>query len=128
MSLRIGARGSQGIPPQVVFEVLSPGNTLREMLQKLRFYEHFGPEGLDFARWDPLGEPFVSPVEAFARFEQAQQQPCETGSAQQLLLKNCGNWERPHSGKESVNREQSGREAARQIVVKHLSHQSAPVT
>jgi Uma2 family endonuclease len=43
-----GERGSyrqweeDGIPPQVVFEILSPGNTFRGMLQKLHFYERFG--------------------------------------------------------------------------------------
>src|SRR5215216_2728529 len=45
-----GDRGSyrqwreDGIAPQVVFEVLSPGNTLGEMLQKLHFYERYGVE------------------------------------------------------------------------------------
>ena len=43
-----GYRGSyrqwleEGIAPQVVFEVLSPGNTAKEMLEKLEFYEHYG--------------------------------------------------------------------------------------
>lgn len=32
------------IAPQVVFEVLSPGNTLTEMLAKLDFYERYGVE------------------------------------------------------------------------------------
>ncbi|MDR3638080.1 MAG: Uma2 family endonuclease [Isosphaeraceae bacterium] len=45
-----GHRGSYmpwkegGIPPQVVFEVLSPGNRVREMTNKFRFYERFGVE------------------------------------------------------------------------------------
>ncbi|MFI5455080.1 MAG: Uma2 family endonuclease [Isosphaerales bacterium] len=45
-----GYRGSYkqweegGIPPQVVFEVLSPGNRFNEMLRKHRFYEMFGVE------------------------------------------------------------------------------------
>jgi Uma2 family endonuclease len=45
-----GYRGSykqweeEGIPPQVTFEVLSPGNRLEDMLEKLRFYEKFGVE------------------------------------------------------------------------------------
>jgi Uma2 family endonuclease len=38
-------------PPQVVFEVLSPGNTLPEMLEKLRFYERYGVE--EFYIYDP---------------------------------------------------------------------------
>ncbi|MGA1622758.1 MAG: Uma2 family endonuclease [Synechocystis sp.] len=29
-------------PPQVVFEILSPGNTLKEMAKKLKFYDHYG--------------------------------------------------------------------------------------
>jgi Uma2 family endonuclease len=33
-----------GIAPHVVFEVLSPGNTLTEMLAKLEFYERYGVE------------------------------------------------------------------------------------
>ncbi len=43
-----GERGSylqwreDNIPPQVVFEVLSPGNRLGEMLKKLKFYERYG--------------------------------------------------------------------------------------
>ncbi len=31
-------------PPQVVFEILSPGNTLKEMAKKLKFYEAYGVE------------------------------------------------------------------------------------
>jgi Uma2 family endonuclease len=33
-----------GIPPQVVFEVLSPCNTRDEMAAKLRFYQQYGVE------------------------------------------------------------------------------------
>src|SRR5580704_14411094 len=33
-----------GIPPQVVFEVLSPGNRFGEMLRKFEFYQHHGVE------------------------------------------------------------------------------------
>jgi Uma2 family endonuclease len=45
-----GDRGSYrqwvegGIAPQVVFEVLSPGNTADEMDDKLRFYDRYGVE------------------------------------------------------------------------------------
>ena len=45
-----GERGSyrqweeRGQPPQVVFEVLSPGNRLGEMIRKHKFYERFGVE------------------------------------------------------------------------------------
>ncbi len=45
-----GYRGSYkqwvegGIPPQVVFEVLSPGNRQSELIRKFRFYERYGVE------------------------------------------------------------------------------------
>ncbi len=45
-----GRRGSykqweeEGIAPQVVFEVLSPGNRGGEMIRKFRFYEQYGVE------------------------------------------------------------------------------------
>ncbi|MFZ9739424.1 MAG: Uma2 family endonuclease [Prochlorotrichaceae cyanobacterium] len=31
-------------PPQVVFEILSPGNTLKEMAKKFQFYDRYGVE------------------------------------------------------------------------------------
>ncbi len=48
-----------GIAPQVVFEVLSPGNSLLEMAKKLEFYDRYGveeyylydPDTGDFAGW-----------------------------------------------------------------------------
>ncbi len=60
-----GDRGSYqqwkeaGIAPQVVLEILSPGNRLGEMHKKLRFYEQYGvreyylydPDRFDFAGW-----------------------------------------------------------------------------
>ncbi len=54
-----GYRGSYktwdegGIQPQVVFEVLSPGNRPDEMLAKFRFYERFGVE--EYYLYDPDG-------------------------------------------------------------------------
>jgi Uma2 family endonuclease len=39
------------IPPQVVFEVMSPGNTFGEMARKLRIYERFGVE--EYYLYDP---------------------------------------------------------------------------
>ncbi|MCL1471563.1 Uma2 family endonuclease [Argonema antarcticum] len=45
-----GKRGSykqwleNNIPPQVVFEILSPGNTVKEMSRKLLFYQRHGVE------------------------------------------------------------------------------------
>lgn len=60
-----GDRGSyqqwreDNIAPQVVFEVLSPGNRVSEMVKKLRFYERYGveeyymydPDNIDLAGW-----------------------------------------------------------------------------
>ena len=39
------------LPPQVVFEVLSPGNTLTEMVRKLEFYEQYSVE--EYYIYDP---------------------------------------------------------------------------
>ena len=39
------------IPPQVVFEVMSPGNTFGEMARKLRIYERYGVE--EYYLYDP---------------------------------------------------------------------------
>ena len=52
-----GHRGSYlqwregNLPPQVVFEVLSPGNTAAEMTRKFRFYEQYGVE--EYYLYDP---------------------------------------------------------------------------
>jgi Uma2 family endonuclease len=52
-----GDRGSymqwveDGVAPQVVFEVLSPGNRFAELLRKLKFYERFGVE--EYYQYDP---------------------------------------------------------------------------
>ncbi|USR91901.1 Uma2 family endonuclease [Phormidium yuhuli AB48] len=60
-----GDRGSYrqweeaNIAPQVVFEILSPGNRLKEMAKKLKFYDQYGveeyyifdPDRLDFHGW-----------------------------------------------------------------------------
>jgi Uma2 family endonuclease len=52
-----GDRGSYrqweegNIAPQVVFEILSPGNRLKEMTKKLQFYERYGVE--EYYIYDP---------------------------------------------------------------------------
>lgn len=52
-----GDRGSyqqwreDNIPPQVVFEILSPGNTVKEMVKKYKFYERYGVE--EYYLYDP---------------------------------------------------------------------------
>lgn len=54
-----GHRGSYkqweegGIAPQVVFEILSPGNTWREMFDKRKFYERHGVK--EYYLYDPDG-------------------------------------------------------------------------
>lgn len=54
-----GDRGSyqqwreDNIPPQVVFEILSPGNTVREMIEKYKFYQRYGVE--EYYLYDPDG-------------------------------------------------------------------------
>jgi Uma2 family endonuclease len=67
-----GYRGSyqqwreEGIAPQVVFEVLSPGNRLGEMVRKFRFYERYGveeyyiydPDRVELTGWIRNGEVF----------------------------------------------------------------------
>ncbi len=93
-----GHRGSylqwreDNIPPQVVFEILSPGNRLAEMLRKFDFYERFGveeyyiydPERFDLTGWlraqdghlrliDPI-HGFVSP-RLGVRFELPEGEP-----------------------------------------------------
>ena len=40
-----------GVAPQVVFEVLSPGNRFGEMLRKFQFYERYGVE--EYYLYDP---------------------------------------------------------------------------
>ncbi|NJR70634.1 MAG: Uma2 family endonuclease [Synechococcales cyanobacterium CRU_2_2] len=52
-----GYRGSyrqweeNGVPPQVVFEILSPGNRRGEMARKLQFYNRYGVE--EYYEFDP---------------------------------------------------------------------------
>ncbi|GIV20638.1 MAG: hypothetical protein KatS3mg023_2389 [Armatimonadota bacterium] len=71
-----GHRGSykqweeDNIPPQVVFEIWSPGNRFSRMEEKMRFYERYGveeyyiyyPESGEWDGWRREGEHFV-PIE-----------------------------------------------------------------
>jgi Uma2 family endonuclease len=72
-----GDRGSykqweeENIVPQVVFEVLSPGNTLSEMSKKLLFYEHHGVE--EYYLYDPDRET----LDGFIRDEQTMLEPID---------------------------------------------------
>jgi Uma2 family endonuclease len=65
-----GKRGSykqwqeENIAPQIVFEILSPGNRLKEMAKKFSFYERYGveeyyiydPEKVDLNGWLRFGD------------------------------------------------------------------------
>ncbi len=80
-----GDRGSyrqweeDNIPPQVVFEILSPGNRMGEMNKKLRFYEQYGveeyyiydPDRIDLTGWIRAGERLesISQGEGYANDE-----------------------------------------------------------
>ena len=61
-----GHRGSymqweeENLPPQVVFEVLSPGNRPKEMSRKLQFYERHGVE--EYYLYDPDNPKLVGYV------------------------------------------------------------------
>ncbi|WP_072619259.1 Uma2 family endonuclease [Spirulina major] len=68
-----GYRGSyrqwdeEGIAPQVVFEILSPGNRFSEMAKKLAFYEYYGvreyylydPDRNDLTAWQRCDQTLV---------------------------------------------------------------------
>lgn len=67
-----GDRGSyrqweeNNITPQVVFEIVSPGDRLRKMFNKFKFYEHYGveeyyvydPDSLELIGWLRSGDSF----------------------------------------------------------------------
>lgn len=76
-----GRRGSyqqwreDNIAPQVVFEILSPGNRLSEMAKKFRFYDRYGveeyyvynPDDADFTGWLRSGDR-LEPIEEIANW------------------------------------------------------------
>ncbi|MGQ9881557.1 MAG: Uma2 family endonuclease [Armatimonadota bacterium] len=43
--------GKDNTPPHVVFEILSPSNYFRPMLEKFRFYERYGVQ--EYYQYDP---------------------------------------------------------------------------
>jgi Uma2 family endonuclease len=102
-----GYRGSyqqwqeDNIPPQVVFEILSPGNTIKEMAAKLQFYQWYGveeyylydPEKVDFAGWQIVDgkltiieeiQGWVSP-RLGVRFEMAEELQIFTPTGERFL-------------------------------------------
>jgi Uma2 family endonuclease len=68
-----GERGSyqqfneEGIAPQVVFEVLSPGNRAGEMISKFVFYQKYGVE--EYYLYDPFKQDFSGWVRPDGGFE-----------------------------------------------------------
>ncbi|GIV20587.1 MAG: hypothetical protein KatS3mg023_2338 [Armatimonadota bacterium] len=52
----------EGITPQVVFEVLSPGNSLLEMAKNLEFYDRYGVE--EYYLYDPDSGDFTGWIRA----------------------------------------------------------------
>jgi Uma2 family endonuclease len=68
-----GERGSykqweeDDIAPQVVFEILSPGNRPQEMMNKLLFYQHYGVE--EYYVYDPDNIDFTGSIRVGDRLE-----------------------------------------------------------
>lgn len=57
----------ENIPPQVVFEVLSPGNRYGEMLSKFVFYQKYGVE--EYYLYDPFRQDFSGWVRPAGGFQ-----------------------------------------------------------
>jgi Uma2 family endonuclease len=74
-----GYRGSYkqweegNLTPQVVFEILSPGNRPREMIRKFRFYEQYGVE--EYYIYDPDNGPLDGWLRIGDRFEEVPEMP-----------------------------------------------------
>ncbi len=102
-----GYRGSykqweeNNIAPQVVFEILSPGNTIKEMANKLQFYQQYGveeyylydPYKVDLGGWQRINEQltiieeiqgWVSPILGI-RFEIAEELQIFTPTGERFL-------------------------------------------
>jgi Uma2 family endonuclease len=68
-----GDRGSyrqwheENVAPQVVFEILSPENRLKEMLEKLKFYDRFGVE--EYYIYNPDNQELTGLVRSEAGLE-----------------------------------------------------------
>jgi Uma2 family endonuclease len=91
-----GDRGSyrqweeDNIPPQVVFEILSPGNRVKEMTRKLKFYDRYGVE--EYYIYDPDDNE----LEGLQRWE---------GSLE--LIEEINNWVSPRLGIQFVLTEET---------------------
>jgi len=72
-----GKRGSyrqwqeDNIPPQVVFEILSPGNTVKEMSRKLLFYQRHGVE--EYYIYDPEEVELTGLISSENRLEEIEE-------------------------------------------------------
>ncbi len=68
-----GDRGSYqqwqegNVAPQVVFEILSPGNRLKEMLEKLKFYDRYGVE--EYYIYNPENQELTGLIRSEAGLE-----------------------------------------------------------
>lgn len=69
-----------GVAPQVIFEILSPGNTRAEMEKKFRFYEKYGVE--EYYIYDPDHNEF----EIYIR---------QSGSLTPVSRAECSRWTSP---------------------------------
>jgi Uma2 family endonuclease len=82
-----GDRGSylqwqeNNVAPQVVFEILSPGNTMKEMIKKQQFYDRYGVE--EYYIYDPDRHDFTG----FQRMEE-----------NLTLIEGINNWTSPRLG------------------------------
>jgi Uma2 family endonuclease len=82
-----GKRGSylqwveDNIAPQVVFEILSPGNTLKEMTKKLQFYQGYGVE--EYYIYDPAKNDLNGLLRSGDNFE---------------VIEEMNGWVSPHLG------------------------------
>ena len=55
------------LPPQVVFEILSPSNRLKEMTKKFKFYDDYGVE--EYYLYDPDDSDLTGWIRSEGRFE-----------------------------------------------------------
>ncbi|HLP88141.1 MAG TPA: Uma2 family endonuclease [Nostocaceae cyanobacterium] len=72
-----GDRGSyqqwkeDNIPPQVMFEILSPSNTMLEMIKKFKFYEQYGVE--EYYIYDPQTGEFLGFLRSESELKQIEE-------------------------------------------------------
>ncbi len=93
-----GYRGSYkqwqegGVTPQVVFEILSPGNRLKEMAQKFQFYNRHGVEEYY------LYNPYQNDLSAWQRRGRVQSDGQRTGTSSLEPIVEVNGWISPQLG------------------------------